>query len=74
MQHPKLALTIPWESLEQEAQAQILRVLTLPELERLAIMPDAHAATTCASAARPCCAGPCRLRSWATTSAAACAT
>ncbi len=43
MEHPKLRLTIPWETLELEAQQQIIRVLAMPELERLAIMPDVHA-------------------------------
>ena len=43
MQHPKLKLTIPWESMELEAQQQIIRVLAMPELECLAIMPDVHA-------------------------------
>lgn len=43
MQHPKLRLTIPWEAMELEAQQQIIRVLAMPELERLAIMPDVHA-------------------------------
>ena len=40
--HPKLRLTIPWESIELEAQNQIRRVLSVPELERLAVMPDVH--------------------------------
>jgi tRNA-splicing ligase RtcB len=40
--HPKLRLTIPWESIELEAQNQIRRVLSVPELECLAIMPDVH--------------------------------
>lgn len=43
MQHYKLKLTIPWESMELEAQQQIIRVLAMPELECLAIMPDVHA-------------------------------
>ena len=42
MRHPKLRLTVPWESIERDAQNQILRVLSVPELERLAIMPDVH--------------------------------
>jgi len=42
MNHPKLRLTIPWESIELEAQNQIRRVLSVPELECLAIMPDVH--------------------------------
>jgi len=42
MIHPKLRLTVPWESIELEAQQQIIRVLAMPELERLAIMPDVH--------------------------------
>jgi tRNA-splicing ligase RtcB len=42
MIHPKLKLTVPWESIELEAQRQIIRVLAMPELERLAIMPDVH--------------------------------
>ena len=40
--HPKLRLTIPWESIELEAQNQIRRVVSVPELECLAIMPDVH--------------------------------
>lgn len=43
MEHPKLRLTIPWQSMELEAQQQIIRVLAMPELECLAIMPDVHA-------------------------------
>ena len=43
MIHPKLRLTVPWESIELEAQKQIIRVLAMPELERLAVMPDVHA-------------------------------
>lgn len=43
MEHPKLRLTIPWTSMELEAQQQIIRVLAMPELDLLAIMPDAHA-------------------------------
>jgi tRNA-splicing ligase RtcB len=43
MIHPKLKLTVPWESIDPEAQRQIVRVLAMPELERLAIMPDVHA-------------------------------
>jgi tRNA-splicing ligase RtcB len=43
MIHPKLKLTIPWESIDLEAQRQIIRVLAMPELECLAIMPDVHA-------------------------------
>ena len=43
MQNTKLKLTVPWESLELAAQQQIQRVLAIPELERLAIMPDVHA-------------------------------
>lgn len=43
MEHPKLRLTIPWASLESEAQQQIARTLALPQLECLAIMPDVHA-------------------------------
>jgi tRNA-splicing ligase RtcB len=42
MNHLKLRLTVPWESIERDAQNQILRVLDLPELELLAIMPDVH--------------------------------
>jgi tRNA-splicing ligase RtcB len=42
MIHPKLRLTVPWESIELEAQRQIIRVLAVPELERLAVMPDVH--------------------------------
>ena len=42
MRHPKLRLTVPWESIERDAQNQILRVLSVPELECLAIMPDVH--------------------------------
>ncbi|MDR2528086.1 MAG: RtcB family protein [Synergistaceae bacterium] len=42
MIHPKLKLTVPWELIELEAQRQIIRVLAMPELERLAIMPDVH--------------------------------
>ena len=42
MEHPKLKLTIPWASLEPSTQQQISNILALPELERLAIMPDAH--------------------------------
>jgi len=42
MIHPKLKLTIPWESIEFEAQQQIIRILAMPELESLAIMPDVH--------------------------------
>lgn len=42
MIHPKLKLTVPWESIELEAQQQIIRVLAMPELERLAVMPDVH--------------------------------
>jgi tRNA-splicing ligase RtcB len=40
--NPKLSLTIPWESIERDAQNQINRVLSVPELEKLAIMPDVH--------------------------------
>jgi tRNA-splicing ligase RtcB len=43
MIHPKLKLTVPWESIDLEARRQIVRVLAMPELERLAIMPDVHA-------------------------------
>jgi tRNA-splicing ligase RtcB len=43
MEHPKLRLTIPWESMELGAQQQIIRVLAMPELEMLAVMPDVHA-------------------------------
>lgn len=43
MEHPKLRLTVPWESMELEAQQQIIRVLAMPELETLAVMPDVHA-------------------------------
>lgn len=43
MEHPKMRLTVPWESVELEAQQQIIRVLAMPELECLAIMPDVHA-------------------------------
>jgi len=42
MRHPKLRLTVPWKSIELDAQNQILRVLSVPELECLAIMPDVH--------------------------------
>jgi Uncharacterized conserved protein len=42
MDHPKLQLTLPWEDLELSCQQQIIKVLALPELELLAIMPDAH--------------------------------
>lgn len=42
MQHPKLRLTIPWDSLELNAQEQITRALALPELICLAVMPDVH--------------------------------
>ena len=38
----KLRLTVPWESIEWDAQNQILRVMSVPELECLAIMPDVH--------------------------------
>ena len=43
MRHEKLKLTVPWESLDLVAQQQIQTVLAMPELERLAIMPDVHA-------------------------------
>ena len=43
MQHAKLTLTLPWEDIDAEAQKQILKVLELPELMRLVIMPDVHA-------------------------------
>jgi tRNA-splicing ligase RtcB len=43
MIHPKLKLTVPWESIDLGAQQQIIRVLAMPELDRLAIMPDVHA-------------------------------
>ena len=43
MQHAKLTLTLPWEDIDAGAQKQILRVLELPELVRLVIMPDVHA-------------------------------
>ena len=42
MIHPKLKLTVPWDSIELRAQQQIIRVLVMPELERLAVMPDVH--------------------------------
>jgi tRNA-splicing ligase RtcB len=42
MIHTKLKLTVPWESIELKAQQQIIRVLAMPELECLAIMPDVH--------------------------------
>ena len=42
MYHQKLRLTIPWESIELSAQNQILRVLSVPELECLAVMPDVN--------------------------------
>lgn len=42
MEHPKLKLTIPWESIELEAQQQMIKVLSMPELITLAIMPDVH--------------------------------
>ena len=41
-ENPKLALTIPWEEIESGAQSQIIAVLGLPFLKRLAIMPDVH--------------------------------
>jgi hypothetical protein len=34
MIHPKLKLTVPWESIDLSAQQQIIRVLAMPELER----------------------------------------
>ena len=40
MNHHKLRLTVPWESIELSAQNQILRVLSVPELECMAVMPD----------------------------------
>lgn len=43
MEHPKLRLTIPWVSIELEAQQQMIKVLAMPELVSLAIMPDVHA-------------------------------
>lgn len=43
MTHPKLRLTLPWEAIDEQARRQILQILELPELERLAVMPDAHA-------------------------------
>jgi len=43
MQHAKLALMLPWEDIDVEAQKQILKVLELPALTRLVIMPDVHA-------------------------------
>ena len=43
MQHAKLTLTLPWENIDAEARKQILKVLELPELTRLVIMPDVHA-------------------------------
>ncbi len=43
MRHAKLALTIPWEAIDPSAQQQIAKALQLPELIRLAVMPDAHA-------------------------------
>ncbi|MDR1857432.1 MAG: RtcB family protein [Desulfovibrio sp.] len=42
-EHPKLRLTVPWESIDLSAQNQIRNVLALPQLVRLAIMPDVHA-------------------------------
>lgn len=42
MQHDKLALTVAWESMDLSAQQQIIKVLHLPELIRLAVMPDVH--------------------------------
>jgi tRNA-splicing ligase RtcB len=42
MEHPKLRLTIPWTSLDLPSQQQIAKVLAMPELELLAVMPDAH--------------------------------
>lgn len=42
MEHPKLRLTLPWEELEQSCRQQIIKTLALPELVRLAVMPDAH--------------------------------
>ena len=43
MNHPKLRLSIPWDQIEESAQKQITNVLRMPELEKLAIMPDVHA-------------------------------
>ncbi|MCL2123709.1 MAG: RtcB family protein [Desulfovibrionaceae bacterium] len=43
MQHAKLTLTLPWDAIDAEAQKQILKVLDMPELIRLVIMPDVHA-------------------------------
>ena len=43
MEHPKLRLTIPWSGMELDAQQQIIRVVAMPELEVLAVMPDVHA-------------------------------
>ena len=43
MQHAKLTLMLPWEDIDVEARKQILKVLALPELIRLVIMPDVHA-------------------------------
>lgn len=42
MKNKKLALTLPWEEIDQGAQQQINKVLKMPELLRLAIMPDVH--------------------------------
>jgi len=43
MQHAKLTLALPWDDIDAEARKQILKVLELPELTRLVIMPDVHA-------------------------------
>lgn len=38
----RLALTLPWDEIESGAQDQIEKVLQLPFLKKLAIMPDVH--------------------------------
>ncbi len=43
MEHDKLALTLPWEAIDLSAQQQIIKTLHMPELIRLAVMPDVHA-------------------------------
>jgi len=43
MRHAKLTLALPWEDIDAEAQKQIRKVLELPELARLVILPDVHA-------------------------------
>lgn len=39
----KLALTIPWDEIEETAQEDIIKVLKEPFIKKLAIMPDVHA-------------------------------